>query len=240
MDEIIKELVPCLEAMGLAGPEHLLQKLACHWQLLSKANACFNLTAITQPEAAAPKHYADCLAAAEALKKLLPQGGKVADIGSGGGFPGLVMAAACPETDFTLIESSRKKTDFLKETASAMGLTGVRALPLRAEEAGRDASLRESFDLVTARAVAELAVLAEYSFPLLKTGGVFFAMKGPDPTEELAAAANALSLLGGECEQILHYELPCGESRSLLIIRKKQATPDKYPRRPGMPAKRPL
>ena len=132
MDEIIKELVPCLEAMGLAGPEHLLQKLACHWQLLSKANACFNLTAITQPEAAAPKHYADCLAAAEALKKLLPQGGKVADIGSGGGFPGLVMAAACPETDFTLIESSRKKTDFLKETASAMGLTGVRALPLRA------------------------------------------------------------------------------------------------------------
>ena len=117
----------------------------------------------------------------------------------------------------------------------------LRAVSLRAEEAGRNPALRAAFDVVTARAVAELNVLAEYSLPLLQEGGFFLALKGPEPQEELAAAAHALELLGGTVEQVLNYSLPSSrEGRSVVVIRKSVPTPEKYPRRPGMPSKRPL
>lgn len=165
----------------------------------------------------------------------------MADIGSGGGFPGLVWAAAYPELSFTLIESSQKKTAFLERSAAGMGLERLQALPLRAEEAGRDPALRGSFHLVTARAVADLAVLAEYALPLLREGGMFMALKGPDPQEELTASAHAVELLGGSTEQVVCYQLPLsGEGRSVVLVRKNAPTPEKYPRRPGMPTKRPL
>lgn len=238
----MKELIAkAAAAAGLPLEETLLERLAQHWQLLEEANRRFNLTAITDPELAAEKHYLDCLLALKAAESCWQRPGRIADIGSGGGFPGLVQAAALPQREFTLLESSHKKCDFLNDCAAAMSLPKVEALCWRAEEAGRRDELRGAFALVTARAVAELAVLAEYALPLLEQGGLLLALKGPQPEEELDAAANALRLLGGETQQILRYQLPLsGEGRSVVVIAKTAPTPDKYPRRPGMPSKRPL
>lgn len=241
MANFCQKLAEGAKATGLFLEENLKEKLALHWQMLVRANAGFNLTAITAPETAAEKHYLDCLIAGDKAAAYLPKEGKVADIGSGGGFPGLVMAAAQPKNSFLLIESSHKKAAFLEECAIAMGLADLEVLPSRVEEAGQNPGFRGGFDLVIARAVAELAVLAEYALPLLRPGGLFFAMKGPEPQEESASAAHALARLGGMAEAPVFYELPfCHERRSLIIVRKIAPTPDKYPRRPGVPAKRPL
>jgi len=232
------------EGAGLAKlplSNRLTGLLAQHWQLLQEANRCFNLTAITDEQAAVEKHYLDCLIAAQLSDSLWPGNGYAADLGSGGGFPGLVLAAAYPARRFVLFDSARKKTDFLNDCTAALDLGNVAARPLRAEAAGQQPQLRGCFDCVTARAVAELAVLAEYALPLLRLGGVFCAWKGPEPQVEITAAAQALALLGGELRQILAYTLPfCGEGRSLVVIGKTGETPQKYPRRPGMPSKRPL
>ncbi len=230
----------CQES-NIAIEDSSLTAICQHWQLLQAANEQFNLTAITDPATAAVKHYLDCLLAAELLAPCLPAPCHAADIGSGGGFPGLVFAAALAGSRFTLIESAQKKAAFLADCARQMELADLAVLSLRAEEAGKDPQLRAGFDLVTARAVAELAVLAEYALPLLKVGGIFCAMKGPKTTEEITAAKDALAILGGEIEQTHAYQLPqnAGE-RSLIIIRKRSGTPDKYPRRPGMPVKKPL
>ena len=236
MRQLIEELAA--EA-GLSLAEGLSARLDCHWQLLQQAHRQFNLTAITEPQAAAQKHYLDCLLAAELARPYA--GGAAADLGSGGGFPGLVWAALQPQQPWTLIESAQKKAAFLRDCAAAMELPRLAVAAQRAEEAGRDPDCRGRFQLVTARAVAELAVLAEYALPLLAEGGVLAALKGPDPAEELAAAGQALALLGGTLEQVASYRLPrSGEGRTLIIVRKTASTPEKYPRRPGMPAKRPL
>ena len=240
MDEFRKYLLAAAAAVSLPLEQELADRLACHWQLLLAANERFNITAITEPRAAAEKHYLDCLLAADKAARLLPWGGSAADIGSGGGFPGLIMAAACPDIRFTLIEAMGKKADFLTGTVAAMELANVTVRTMRAEEAGRHPELRGGFALATARAVAELAVLAEYALPLLAEDGVFLAMKGPGAGEELAAAAKALEILGGELTEKEEYVLPEGSGRTLLVFRKTAPTPEKYPRRPGMPTKRPL
>ena len=215
--------------------------LAQHWQLLQAANRRFNLTAIDDEQTAAEKHYLDCLIAAQLSDSLWPGDGYAADLGSGGGFPGLVLAAAYPARRFILLDSARKKTDFLNDCAAALDLANAEARPLRAEEAGQQPQLRGCFDCIMARAVAELAVLAEYALPLLRPGGIFLAWKGPEPQAEIAGAAQAMALLGGETRQILSYTLPfSAEGRSLVVIGKSGETPQKYPRRPGMPGKRPL
>lgn len=219
--------------------KELAERLDLHWQLLLAANSRFNLTAITDRETALKRHYLDCLLAAEKLRPYLREGAEMADIGSGGGFPGLVLAAAMPGVPCCLLEAAGKKACFLQECGEQMSLPQVSVLALRAEEAGRDPLLRAHFDLVTARAVAELAVLSEYALPLLKEQGIFAAMKGPKAEQELADAKNALQILGGELLDIIEYSLE-DEQRSLVLIRKTATTPDKYPRRPGMPSKRPL
>lgn len=228
-------------AAGLPLTERLVAQLRGHWRLLGEANSRFNLTAISDAAVAAEKHYLDCLLGARLADPLWIESGNCADLGSGGGFPGLVLAAAYPARRFTLIEASRKKAAFLDGCAAELGLSNLTALPCRAEEAGRQPLLRGSFDCVTARAVAELAVLAEYGLPLLRPGGILLAWKGPEPEREIAAAKQAFSLLGGEVEAVLPYRLPLSrEGRSLVTLRKSGETADKYPRRPGMPQKRPL
>lgn len=220
--------------------EKQLAQLARHWQLLSAAAQHFNLTAIADDAEAAEKHYFDCLLALPALAGAAA-GAQVADIGSGGGFPGLVLAVACPQLQFTLIEATGKKCAFLQDCCNQLGLANVRVLTMRAEEAGRAPDLRAAFAYATARAVAPLAVLAEYALPLLRVGGRLVAFKGANHAAEQAAASHALQLLQAEAEAPLLFTLPqSGEQRALLSIRKCGETPEKYPRRPGMPAKRPL
>ncbi len=228
----------CL-GQGLTLPESTIDRLALHWQLVREANRAFNLTAITQDGQAAEKHYLDSLLALPVLRQLAPQ--RVADIGSGGGFPGLVLAAACPELDFLLLEASAKKAAFLADCAARMELPRVQVQQLRAEKAGRDPLLRRSFDLVTARAVAHTAVLCEYALPLLRPGGRLLLYKGPGFPQEAAEAAHALAELNGSLGELRQYTLPqSGEQRILGQVIAGESCNEKYPRREGMPEKRPL
>ncbi|MDO4581701.1 MAG: 16S rRNA (guanine(527)-N(7))-methyltransferase RsmG [Bacillota bacterium] len=240
MDELCEIIERGLTAAGVAYDATLPQACAAHWRLLTAANARFNLTAITSAAEAARKHYLDVLLTAPLFARLADAyGGAAADIGSGGGFPALPLAIACPRLEWTLLEAAQKKTAFLNEAAAALGLSNVRAVALRAEDAGRG-ELRGGFDIVTARAVAPLSVLSEYALPLLRAGGVFAAFKGANAAAELAAAQRALAVLGGTYAGQEDYTLPDGEQRAVLLIVKTAATPDKYPRRAGMPAKKPL
>ncbi len=221
--------------LGLTDKEKEL--LQAHWSLVREADRRFNLTAVADEEAA-EKHYRDCLAAREVVAELAP-GSRVLDLGTGAGFPGLVLACTCPELSFTLLDATAKKCDFLRETAASLGLANAEVVCGRAEELGRG-PLRESFDLVTARAVASLRELVELALPLLKQGGVLLAMKGANWAEEVEEADHALTELAGTVKESREYTLSAGDRRCLLLIEKLGPTPDKYPRRPGMPHKRPL
>ena len=215
------------------------EQLALHWSLVKAAQAQFNLTAILEDDQARSKHYLDCLALLP-LINTSPAPRRLLDIGSGGGFPGLVIAVACPQLSVTLLEATQKKCAFLSSCGQQLGLSNLRVINARAEEAGRDPELRGSFDLVSARAVAGLNVLLELALPLLTMGGRLLAMKGEAWQEELAQAAPALTLLGGAARPTYEYSLPGGDRRAIVDIEKQSPTPDKYPRRPGMPNKRPL
>lgn len=203
-------------------------------------NQRLNLTALTSGEEVAIKHFLDSLLCLRAMQAL--PGSSLVDVGSGGGFPGVPLAIVHPEVRVTLLEAAKKKAEFLEHAVKTLGLSAV-VLWKRAEDAGRDISLRESFDYVVARAVAPLAVLAEYCLPLCRPGGRFVAMKGPEgrAEAEAAAAGRAIDLLGGDVSGVDEYELPFGMGRrSLVIVRKTGTTPVTYPRRPGIPSKRPL
>lgn len=225
------------EQAGIHLDDLAWERLARHWELVQEANSKFNLTAITGQEQAVEKHYLDSLLALELLDTLP---GALCDLGSGGGFPGLVLAIARPERPITLVEATEKKCAFLEECGAELGLPQLCVVNARAEEAGRDPALREQFPVVTARALAALNVLCEYGLPLLAEGGTLLAYKGAGWEEEAEAAANALSLLNGTLGESRLYQLPGGDQRCLLPVVKTGPCPEKYPRRPGMPTKRPL
>lgn len=165
----------------------------------------------------------------------------VADLGTGGGFPGIPLAIAYPESQFFLIDSVQKKIRAVQEFAEQLGLKNVKALPERIETLGQDLDYRQRFDLVTAQALAPLPVLLELAMPLVKGGGQFLALKGPSHTEELAQSKNAMKLLKVGEPKIESYLLPeAAGSRHLLMFHKTQPTPPQYPRKPGIPNKEPL
>lgn len=235
-----------LKAMGISLEAATLLKLERHWQLVCEYNQKFNLTAIHDDAQAAHKHYVDCLLPLPRLHDLAQreqQKGRVlkaADIGSGAGFPGLVLALACPHSEWLLLEAGGKKCRFLQLCLKELSISNVRALPLRAEQAGREAGLREQYHLVMARAVAPLSVLAEYALPLLALGGQFAALKGPALAEEEEAAAKALAVLGACRGERQEFTLPGGETRYIAWYEKIAPIAEKYPRRVGIPEKRPL
>ncbi|HHY93382.1 MAG TPA: 16S rRNA (guanine(527)-N(7))-methyltransferase RsmG [Firmicutes bacterium] len=205
---------------------------------LSEWNERVNLTAIREPVEVIRKHFVDALSALP----YLPAGeGRLVDVGSGAGLPGLPLKIVRPALQVVLVESVGKKAEFLRHAAAALGLQGVDVYQGRAEDAGRDPTLRESFAVATARAVAELRVLAELALPLVQLGGVFIAFKGPEVDAELEAAGRAVAVLGGAVEGVRRLSLP-GESgrRTLVLMRKVAPTPAAYPRGAGRPAKKPL
>jgi len=206
--------------------------------LVLAANARMNLTAITEPERMAVAHFADSLAALDAAPAELAVAGRAADVGSGAGFPLVPLAVAVPECAWTGIESVGKKAAFLAQAASDLALGHVTALALRAEEAGRDPVLRGAFDLVTARAVGPAASLLEVGLPLLREGGLLLLWKTASDAGPLDAVA---ALLGGRMEPPHAYRFAGDrQDRLILRIRKVAATPAAYPRRVGVPFKRPL
>ena len=239
MTDFLKVLQAALIKQEIALTDTQLLKLETHWQLVKAANAQFNLTAIKDDLEAANKHYLDCLLLAAYLRQA-PAGAYVVDIGSGAGFPGLVLAIACPDLRYLLLESVGKKSRFLAESAAALGLDNIVVQPLRAEEVARQPELRGQKDFVLARAVAALPILLEYALPLLKLGGYFIALKGPSLAAEEQAAENALTILGAKPSWQKSYLLPDGSERIIAAYQKVAPTPDKYPRRAGMAEKRPL
>jgi 16S rRNA (guanine527-N7)-methyltransferase len=203
-------------------------------------NQRVNLTGIVQPEEIVTKHFLDSLSVYLALQDLPPTISLI-DVGSGAGFPGVPLKIALPTLRLTLLEATAKKTAFLQHMVNVLGLSGVTVVTARAEEAGRQPSHREHYDVAVARAVAPLPILAEYMLPLVKVGGRAIVQKGQDPAAELKQSANALGILGGKVGQILPVAVPgLAAARHLIIIQKHKPTPIQYPRRPGLPARKPI
>ena len=211
----------------------------CYFELLVEWNQKINLTAITEKEEVYLKHFYDSIA--PILQGLIEnQEIKLLDIGAGAGFPSLPMKILYPQLDVTIIDSLNKRINFLQLLAEELGLEGVHFYHGRAEDFAQDKKFRAQFDIVTARAVARMQVLSELTIPYLKVGGKLLALKASNAPEELTEAKNALNLLFSKVEDNLSYTLPNGDPRYITIVEKKKETPNKYPRKAGMPNKRPL
>ncbi len=209
-------------------------------QELISWNQRANLTGIIEPGEIAVKHFLDSLSLYPLLADLPPTLSLI-DVGTGAGFPGVPLKLVRPALRLTLLEATGKKTTFLHHLIQGLNLTGVTVLTARAEEAGRQPGQRERYDVATARAVAALLVLAEYTLPFVKRGGVAIIQKGQHPADEIKAATNALRILGGQVSQVLPVTVPGLEAeRHLVVIQKIKPTPPQYPRRPGLPAKKPI
>ena len=210
-----------------------------YFELLVEWNEKINLTAITDKEEVYLKHFYDSIA--PILQGLIPNETiKLLDIGAGAGFPSLPMKILYPQLDVTIIDSLNKRINFLQLLAQELDLDGVHFYHGRAEDLAQDKNFRAQYDFVTARAVARMQVLSELTIPYLKVGGKLLALKASNAPEELLEAKNALNLLFSKDEDNLNYTLPNGDPRYITVVEKKKETPNKYPRKAGMPNKRPL
>lgn len=212
--------------------------LAEYGRRLTEQNRVMNLTAITEPEAVARLHMLDCAAVLNAADF---SGKKVLDVGTGAGFPGLVLKLCEPSIDLTLLDALEKRIHWLSELAPSLGAEYVTCIHGRAEEYAVQPEYREQFDIVTSRAVADLRMLSELALPFVKVGGVFLAMKGPDSQAELDRAGRAISILGGELRKAYSYTIPGTDVvHKVIPIAKVRETPGKYPRRFAKIKKQPL
>ncbi len=235
-----RELARVAESLfGLRLSDEQLRAFGLYARELLAWNQRVNLTAITEPHEIEVKHFLDSLSCLLALK---PRAGdQLVDVGSGAGFPGIPLKIGCPQIQVVLVESIGKKAEFCRHIVQMLGLEGVEVIQARAELIGRSAEHRGRYDWAVARAVARLPVLLEVLLPLLRVGGVAIAQKGEGGPAEATKAQPALQVLGGELQQVLPVELPeAGETRYLIVVNKINETPAKYPRRPGIVAKRPI
>lgn len=209
------------------GVEGDYDRFSLYCGLLQEWNQKMNLTAITDDEGVAVKHFADSVLPLTLCP--VPAGAKVIDVGTGAGFPSIPMKLVRDDFELTLLDSLRKRLDFLWAVCRELEVT-AELVHARAEDGGREAQYRESFDLAVSRAVAGLDLLAEYCLPFVRVGGIFLALKGSGGREEAAAGAQAVALCGGAIQEIKDYSLPNGDKRTLIIIEKVLATPGRYPR----------
>ena len=233
------------KVFSLNGMSSLLSRERCDLFLkltvrMLEENEKYNLTAITDPDKIILNHYADCATLASRLKK----GASVIDVGCGAGFPTLPLAIVRPDLTILAVDSTAKRVNYVAETAAMLGLSNVRAEVMRAEDGGKSPEYREKFDYATARAVAELRVLAELTLPFVKVGGELVAMKGKNAEFELSAAKKAIATLGGrdtKCEEITLKD-GIGEplTHPLIVVKKKEKTPASYPRPYAQISKKPL
>lgn len=219
------------------GPEQL-SAFDTYYHELTAWNARVNLTAIDGKDEVTVKHFADSLSVAMAFQANRPL--HLIDIGSGAGFPGLPLKIAFPTARVTLLEATGKKVEFLRHLIATLGLNDVTALHARAEELGQDVGHRDKYDVAVARAVADLSTLVEYALPFVRLGGLFVAQKGVQVEEEIRRAETATRTLGGRLRQVLPVQLPGLEPRHLIVVEKTSPTPPNYPRRAGVPEKKPI
>ncbi len=238
--EIFKEILSKgLKEMGIQYKEGLSDKLYIYMNFLLEENSKYNLTAIDQPEEIISKHFFDSLIYFQ--KYDLKEGIRVIDIGTGAGFPGLVFKLYRPDLEILLVDSLNKRIKFLNTLIEKLDIVGIKAIHARAEELGINELYREKFNLAVSRAVASINTLSEYTIPFLSKGGSVVYFKGPDYQQEMEEAIEAVEKLGGKFEEIHKVNIPNIKGERFLIeVKKVGMTPPKYPRRPGIPKKRPL
>lgn len=237
IDFNIEKIVPLCENFGLTLDGVAQSRLNTYGNLLLTWNEKMNLTAIKEPKDVLYKHFFDCLLFFKDVK--VPKGAKIIDVGTGAGFPGMVLKIARPDINLTLLDGLNKRLIFLNEVLKNTELE-AQTVHLRAEDAGKLPNYREQYDIACARAVAPLNILCEYLIPFIKKGGQFVAMKGASASEELSLSKNAFSLLGCEKPNIICETLTGNESRAFIISKKISQTPPKYPRIGGKIAKNAL
>lgn len=226
------------EKFNIILDEKQLEQFKKYMKMLVSCNEKMNLTAITEKNEVLLKHFLDSMTLISSGK--LKNGATLIDIGAGAGFPSLPVKIARPDLKVTMLDSLNKRVNFLSDVITELGLSGIEALHSRAEDGGRS-GFRESFDIATARAVADLAVLAEYALPFIKVGGYFIAMKGTAPEEEINGAKQSIKVMGGKIEEVKEIHIDEGNlNHTLVIIKKTEKTPSKYPRKAGKPTKEPI
>jgi 16S rRNA (guanine527-N7)-methyltransferase len=225
--------------LGVKLTSYQLSTLEQYEQQLQEWNTRFNLTAIQEPEKIRTKHFLDSLTCLLAMRDTPMD--KIIDVGTGAGFPGLPLKILYPRMQLTLVESVRKKVEFLYHIVQTLGLEGVEILNDRVETIGQIDLHRQRYDWAIARAVAVMPVLMEYLIPLVRVGGAAIAMKGVNAPAEVQTSESAIQILGGHLRKLIPVMLPgVADERYLIVIDKIAATPPAYPRRAGIPAKKPL
>ena len=227
------------EQIGISLNEEQKQQFIAFYEYLVEKNKVMNLTGITEFQEVLVKHFLDSLACVKAvdMKKVTT----VMDIGTGAGFPGVPLKIAFPHLEACLLDSLKKRVNFLEETFALLKLQNITAIHGRAEEFAKNKSYRETYDLCVSRAVSNLATLSEYCLPYVKVGGKFISYKSGTVQEEAEQAEKAVRILGGKIQDVVYFNLPDSEiQRSLVVIEKIKPTPGKYPRKTGTPLKEPL
>ena len=207
------------------------------YEFLVEKNKVMNLTGITEFEEVLTKHFLDSLSCVKAIDMTKVK--TIMDIGTGAGFPGVPLKIAFPHLEACLLDSLKKRVNFLEESFTLLGLEGIKAIHGRAEEYAKNKEYREKYDLCVSRAVSNLATLSEYCLPYVKTGGTFISYKSGEVDEEATQAKRAIYLLGGEVKDIYKFDL-FDQKRSFVVIEKERKTPKAYPRKAGTPTKEPL
>ncbi len=227
--------------MGIGLDASQMDQFECFYREMADWNRRINLTSVTEREEVQTRHFLDSLTVSAAISSPALTGAKLLDVGSGAGLPGIPLAIAHPGLNVTLLEATGKKAAFLEHVTGELQLGNTRVLTGRAETLARDASLRERFDVVVSRAVARLPILIELALPFCRTGGIVIAQKARGADREIEDARTAIGLLGGSLRDIAGVTVPeSGVRRLLVTIEKLSSTSDRYPRRPGIPSKRPL
>lgn len=232
-------LLERLKEINLFLNDNQIEQFLTYYDMLIEKNKVMNLTAITEYEEVVKKHFIDSLAVIRVydMKKDL----SIVDLGTGAGFPGIPLKIAFPNLKIILVDSLNKRINFLNEVIHSLELKDISAIHARAEDLGKDANYREQFDLCISRAVANLSILSEYCIPFVKKDGMFISYKSGSVKEELENSQKAIQLFGGRIEKIDNFIIPgTNIERSLIVIRKEENTPPKYPRSSGKPQKEPI
>lgn len=234
----IEEFAGDCREMGIDLSEKQLLQFEKYYELLTEWNSFMNLTAITEHEEVLKKHFLDSLSIVKAVK--MEDIHTVMDIGTGAGFPGIPLKISYPHLKVVLLDSLGKRVKFLNHVINELGLEDISAIHGRAEDFARQAEYREQFDLCVSRAVANLSSLSEYCLPYTRKNCLFVSYKSGKVEEELENAKRAISLLGGKVEHVSKFMLTDAGERALVVIRKEKHTPNKYPRKAGLPSREPL
>lgn len=241
MKKDFSQLKKDLNEFGIELTAEMEEKFLLYYNMLIEWNSFMNLTAITDFDEVLKKHFTDSVSLIRAIPDLGEKKYRMIDIGTGAGFPGIPLKIVFPNISVVLLDSLNKRVNFLKEVISKLQLTDITAVHGRAEDFAQNKEYRESFDLCVSRAVANLATLSEYCLPFVKKNGRFISYKSEKVSEEFEVSGKAISVLGGEYENQVTFELPDSDIyRNLFVIKKKSATPGKYPRKAGLPSKEPI